>query len=65
MRTIVFIGIGLLLGSWFLLGEKKSPVEKLITLIVLVSIYVGFRLLNGASMDEILAPLLSSPDENY
>jgi len=59
MSGKVIIGFSvLLLGSWFLVG-KRSFTEKLTLLIIVIAIYVGFRLISGATMEEILTPLLS------
>ena len=58
-KPIIIIGIILLLGSWLLLGEKKSFMEKLALILGIVAIYVAYRLMSGATMEEILAPLRS------
>ncbi len=57
---LVIIGFVLLLGSWFVLGEKKSFLEKLAIIFALIFSYVAFRLLNGASMNEILSSFVNA-----
>lgn len=64
MRTLIFIGTGLLIFAWFVMGEKSSAGQKAATIIFIVGLYVGIRLLGGATLEQILAPLFSKP-ENY
>ena len=59
-KKLLFMLIGLILGTWFLMGEKKSVGEKISLLIFLIAVYVAFRLLTGATLDEIMAPLLDT-----
>ena len=54
----IFFAI-LLLVSWFIIGESRSFGEKIALLVLAVVIYVSFRMITGASLDDILAPLLS------
>ena len=58
MKALIIIGAILTLGAWFLLGERKSFMEKLFIVFVVIFIYVVYRLMSGATMNEILAPLL-------
>ena len=55
-QLIIIVAI-LLLGSWFVLGEKKSFGEKLAIVFGIIAIYVAYRLMGGATFQEILAPL--------
>lgn len=56
-KSMIVIGVILLLGSWFLLGEKKSFLEKLLLLAGILAVYASYRLMSGATMEQILAPL--------
>ncbi|MCD4726996.1 MAG: hypothetical protein K8R46_05010, partial [Pirellulales bacterium] len=57
---LVIIGIVILLGAWLLLGERKSFLEKISMVFALLFIYVAYRLLNGASLDEILSSFVNA-----
>ena len=57
-KKIIVIGIILLLGSWLVIGEKRSPLEKIGLLLGVIAAYVGFRVLSGASLEQALAPLV-------
>ncbi len=57
-KNLIIIGVLLLLGSWFVLGEKKSFWEKLAVVLAVVFVYVAYRLMSGATFEEIIAPLL-------
>ncbi len=59
-KKLVFLLIGLVLGTWFLMGGRKSVGEKVGLLIGLVIVYVTFRLLTGSTLDEIIAPLFDT-----
>ncbi len=54
-KELIFILVGLVIGAWFVVGENMSFFEKLFALIVIVAVYVGFMLLTGASLNDILA----------
>lgn len=55
---MIFTLIGLCVATWLLMGGSKNVWEKIMLLFFLVAAYVGFRLLTGASIDEIIAPFL-------
>lgn len=57
MPKLMILLVVLLIGSWLLMGEKKPFGEKIGILVVLIVLYVGFRLMTGASLEEVLAPL--------
>lgn len=57
-QGLLVIIIILILGSWFLLGEKKSFLEKLSMLIAALFVYVAYRIMTGSTMDEIIAPFM-------
>ena len=59
-NELVVIGVVVLLGSWLLLGEKKSVKEKLAIIFSIFFIYVAFRFLSGASMADVLSPITQS-----
>jgi len=50
----------LLLGSWFIVG-KKSVGEKITLIVIVVSIYVGYKFLTGSTMEDIIAPFMALP----
>ncbi len=54
-KELIYILLGLVVGSWFLIGENMSLLEKLFTLVFVVFLYFGFMLFTGASIDDILA----------
>ena len=55
MNPIVLVCI-LLVGAWFLIGEKSFG-DKLLLLGIMVGIYIVYALLNGASLNDIFVPL--------
>lgn len=57
-RPMMLIGIVVLLWAWFLLVERQSFLEKIGIMTGLMFIYVAFRLITGANVDQILAPFL-------
>ena len=57
-KNLIIIGVLLLLGSWFVLGEKKSFWEKLAVVLAVVFVYVAYQLMSGSTFEEIIAPLL-------
>jgi hypothetical protein len=61
MHKLIFIGVGLLFFSWFVLVERPSFVEKILIMAFVIGLYVGFRFLTGATLGEILAPLMLHP----
>lgn len=54
-KEMIYIMAGLVIGSWFLIGENMSFLEKLFALVFVVFLYFGFMLFTGASIDDILA----------
>ena len=58
-KKLLILLVVLILGSWFLVDEKRSFVEKLMTILTVIALYVAVRLMTGATIYEILAPLLS------
>lgn len=58
-RKLIILGVILLLGSWFLLGDRKTAWEKLLFLFTIVFVYMAWRLLIGDTFPEIIAPLLA------
>lgn len=58
MRTLIYIGVALLVGSWFVLVERPSFFEKIMIIAVVAGLYVGFRFMTGATLGEIIAPFL-------
>jgi len=57
---LIIIGIVLLFGTWLLLGERKSILEKISMVFALLFIYVAYRLLSGASLNEILSSFVNA-----
>ena len=57
---IIIILAVLLLGSWFLIGETKTFWEKLGIVLVLAAIYVGYRLITGATLADLLTPFIKT-----
>lgn len=47
----------LVLGAWFLIGEKSFG-DKLLLLVIALGVYVVYRLLGGATVADIFAPIL-------
>jgi len=62
MRNLIFIGVGLVLFSWFVIGEKRSVWDKIFILVAVVGVYVAYRLMGGATMEQIIAPLFTKPE---
>jgi len=56
-QPLIILGIILLLGSWFLLVERQSFLEKIVIILGVAVIYVSFRLMIGTSLNQILTPL--------
>ena len=54
-KELLYVVIGLVIGAWFVVGEKTTFMEKLFALFFIVVLYVGFMLLTGASLEDILA----------
>ena len=59
-KQLIIIGILLTLGAWFLLGEKRSVFEKISLIIVIIFVYVAYRLMSGSTLQQILQPLTGS-----
>jgi hypothetical protein len=57
-NELIIIAVVLLLGSWFLLGESKSFLEKLAIVFAILFTYVAYRLMSGASVQDIISPLM-------
>jgi|WetSurSiteA1Bulk_404760.scaffolds.fasta_scaffold594378_2 hypothetical protein len=53
---LLIISVILILGAWFLLGEKRSFLEKLILLLGLLFVYIAYRLMSGATPQDLLIP---------
>jgi len=51
----------LIILAWFFMGGKRSVGEKFGLLFILLIGYVGFRLITGATVAEILEPLRYLP----
>lgn len=50
----------LIIFAWFVIGEQKSFTEKVVTLLVFLAIYLTYRLLNGATLQQALVdPIIS------
>jgi len=43
----------LVIFAWFLIGDKTSFSEKMTFLLIILSIYAGYRLLRGDSLSQI------------
>ena len=56
-KEIIFILAGLLIATWFLLGENKTFWEKLGIIFTVVAIYAAFRYISGVPMEDIFAPI--------
>ena len=59
-KQLIIILSLLALGAWLLLGEKRSALEKILLLSVLIFIYVVYRILGGATPHDIIAPLIGN-----
>ena len=57
-NELIIIATVLLLGSWFLLGESKSFLEKLAIVFAILFTYVAYRLMSGATIHDIISPLM-------
>jgi hypothetical protein len=53
-RPLIIFFVLLVLGSWFLLGEKKSIREKAFVVLAVIVIYLGYRIMAGESLHQIL-----------
>ena len=51
---LIIVLVLLIIFGWFVIGEEKSFGEKITTLLIFLSVYVIYRLLNGASLKEAL-----------
>jgi hypothetical protein len=60
-RPLVIFFVLLVIGSWFLLGERKSFREKALIVAAVIAIYVGYRLMAGDSLYQILSSILGKP----
>lgn len=47
--------LGLVVASWFLIGEKKSFGEKIGTVLFFLALYVLYRILNTPHATEVIA----------
>lgn len=56
-KLIIFLVI-LLLGTWFIVDEDRSLIDKIMLIFVIIAVYVIFRILTGANLPEIIAPIL-------
>ena len=56
-KQLIIIGVCITLAAWFLLDEKKTFWEKVFIVIILVFLYFAYRLMSGATVHDILAPL--------
>ena len=54
-KELIYVLIGLIIGAWFIVGEKTSFLEKLFALVFIAVLYVGFMLLTGASLEDVFA----------
>ena len=58
-KELWLILVGLVLGTWFLVDEKRSTGEKIGVIVGLVALYFGYRyLFKGPSFTELIAPLI-------
>jgi len=56
---LIAVLVLLIIFSWFLIGEEKSFGEKVGVLLVFLGLYTGYKMLNGASFQDIfLDPLI-------
>ena len=54
MMTMVVILVLLIIFAWFVVGDEKSIGEKVTTLVIFLTVYVLYRMLNGDSFQEAL-----------
>jgi len=52
--TLIVILILLIIFAWFVIGDEKSIGEKATTLIIFLIVYLAYRMLNGATVQEAL-----------
>jgi len=52
--TLVVILVLLIIFAWFVIGDEKSIGEKITTLVIFLIVYLIYRLLNGATVQEAL-----------
>lgn len=63
--NMVILSVILLVGAWFLLGDKSSFGEKLTILLALLFVYAVYRLMNGATIPELLSPFTNGIKINF
>lgn len=59
-RPLVFIGIILLLGSWFVLvdRDRQSTREKIFLILAVVAIFATYRVMIGVPVNDIFTPII-------
>ena len=55
-QFLIIIAV-MLVGAWLLLSEK-SPGDKLAIIVALTAIFIIYRLIGGATIQDIFSPLL-------
>ena len=54
---VIMLG-ALILGSWFILGGRKSFYEKVLIVVVVVSLYMAIRWMHGDTIEQMFGYFL-------
>lgn len=58
-KSLIIILMVMSLGAWFFVVERQSFGEKIFIILCLLVVFATYRVLTGASMDQIFTPIIS------